>query len=220
MKHTLLALALAAAVLPSFAQTAVDSTAGATSGASVGDIGITAIMNMPSASPFGAQTVNYARRYRIDGPPVAAVPSAFSSPAVWRCSTAGGGAAAQGRDIGLSFAWGGSESEICGLEFRIAIGARLVELRVGAEAEKDATKAASMRDAYLVGHAIACADEKLANSFERTTTMQCAEPTTTDERKARWARERESRARAAAAMGQPAPVASVKPLPPPYTSGG
>ena len=206
MKKTLIALAFAAAASSAFAQVGVDSNSGATAGAQVGDIGITAIMQMPSANPFQVNEQRYSGGYTVSGMPVNSVASSFASPAVWRCSRAGGGAAAQGEKFGLSFAWGGDDSPICGVEFRIAVSSRLVELRVLAEKETGTMKAALM-DAYVVGHALACTDDALADAFEGTRTMQCAAPNK-DARKARWDREAAAAQARRTAMAQPGTVSA------------
>ena len=207
MKKSLIALAFAAAASSAFAQVGVDSNSGATAGAQVGDIGITAIMQMPSANPFQINEQRYSGGYTVSGMPVASVASSFASPAVWRCSRAGGGAAAQGEKFGLSFAWGGDDSPICGVEFRIAISSRLVELRVASEKETNALQKAALYDAYVVGHALACTDDALADSFEGTRTMQCAAPNK-DARKARWDREAAAAQARRTAMAQPGTVSA------------
>jgi len=220
LKKSLLVLAIAAATLPAFAQVGVDSQSEAGAQASTGPIGITSIVNMPNANPYStnAQMVNYSGRYRVDGVPVAAGAASFSTPAVWRCATAGAGGALQLKDFALSFALPGGESAICPREFRIAIiGGIFDRALLAAKADLSAEQKAIANEAVKAMHAEACGDDEMANSFENTEKFKCAAPIETKTREARWAREREVAAARAAnrpvAMlpGVPAPTAQPKP---------
>lgn len=196
MKKSLLALAIAAASLPAFAQVGVDSASSAGASASTGNIGITSIMNLPGANPFTSSNIGYSGGYTttVKGQPVAAGAASFATPAVWRCATAGAGGALQLKDFALSFALPGGESAICPREFRIAIIGGIADRFMFAE-KNDLTSDQKRiaLDAAKAMLAQACGDMEMANSLEGTKGMQCAEGATEDDRKARWAREKQAK---------------------------
>ncbi|MNU19473.1 hypothetical protein D3C71_77000 [compost metagenome] len=194
-KQSLLALAVAAASLPAFAQVGVDSQTQVDVSAGVGDIGITSVMNLPSANPFSTQTVRYEGGYRVSGMPINSVASSFSSAPAWRCVKGGYGAALQAKDFGISFALPGGESDICPTEFRAAIIGGLYDRAVAA-----AKLPAGTQERVIANEAVeaikaqVCVDDQIANSLEGGK-LQCSDPTIAAEtRKARWARERQEAA--------------------------
>lgn len=223
MKKTFLTLALAAA-LPAFAQSSIDSQTNVGVTAGVGDIGITSIMQLPAANPFTTVNQAYSGGYKVSGMPVNSVAPSFSSPAVWRCSRAGGGGSAQGEKFGISFAFGGDDSVICGIDFRIAVAKNLIEMKVAASQEKDVAKSAAMMDAYVIGVRLACKDDDMADSFEGTT-LEC-KAAKTDTRKARLAREAqvERQVQSVIVNGSPVAVMPGVPMarqqPQPWQAGG
>lgn len=227
MKKSLLALAIAVASLPAFAQVGADSASSAGASASTGNIGITSIMNLPAANPFStnANMVNYSGRYRVDGVPVNSVASSFGTAPTWRCLKGGYGAALQAKDFGISLALPGGEVDICPREFRASIIGGLFDRAVLAKKIPANTVERDLADDGIKATlAMVCGDDEIANSLEGTQ-LQCAEPATTEDRKARWAREREQKQRASVdkVTGLPI-VASVAPAPrqprQPWQSGG
>lgn len=224
MKKSFLAFAIAAASLPAFAQVGADSNSSAGATATLGNIGITSIMNMPASNPFSttANMVNYSGRYRVDGVPVNSVASSFSSAPTWRCVKGGYGAALQAKDFGISLALPGGESDICPTEFRASIVANYFDRVAAADAlsETDVRKTAAL-DAVVAIRNTICTDEQIANSLEATKKHQCAQPLTTEDRKARWAREAKARQAQATLSGQTVPVADAAPRQPmPWQAGG
>ncbi len=232
MKKTLLALSLAALGATAFAQeapggTSVTGSATGSATAGVGNIGISSVFNLPGASPYTFGNINYSGRYRVEGQPVAAVAPSFSSPAVWRCATAGAGGALQFKDFALSLALPGGESSICPTEFRGAIIGGYFDRAARAEALADSDPGkAIMKDSVIAMRDVICTDEGIANSLERTANHKCDEPASTSDRKARWAAERQKRQQLAAdlsrASGLPVVVAAdPQPRQPkPWEAGG
>jgi len=228
MKKSLLALAIAAASLPAFAQVGADSASSAGASASTGNIGITSIMNLPGANPFTSSNIGYSGGYTttVKGQPVAAGAASFATPAVWRCATAGAGAALQLKDFAFSLALPGGESAICPREFRIAIIGGIYDRALLAEkSDLSAEQKKIAKDALASMHAEACGDDEMANSFEHSENFKCKEPITTDDRKARWAREREQKQRASVDMVTGLPIVASAPAAPrqprqPWQSGG
>lgn len=197
MKKSLLAFAvLTLASAAAFAQTAADSNANSGANASTGNIALNTSLYLPSANPFSYQTLGYTGAYTqtVKGQPVAAGAASFATPAVWRCATAGAGGALQLKDFALSFALPGGESAICPREFRIAIIGSIADRFAFANKPElsDSQKVIALDTAKAM-LAQACGDNEIANSLERTKTMQCDEPTADEDRKARWARERQAK---------------------------
>lgn len=202
-KQTTIALLMALA-LPAFAQVGADSQSSAGATAQLGNVTSQTTVNLPGAPALQGvmQGVNYSGEYRVKGVPVNSAASSFSSPAVWRCATAGTGGAVQAREFGMSFGLGGADSPICAREFRIAIVTNIIEMRV---------KKAEGYDAALK---LACGDDEIADALEGTLD-QCAAPNTTA-RKARWDRERADAQRAGRPVATNAPAAPI----PGWKAGG
>lgn len=95
----------------------------------------------------------------------------FATPAVWRCSTSGWGAAGNVVGGGLSLAGPGGESELCATEFRMTM-VKYVASTSGDE------RTAAIR--------LACGDEKMADAMEGTKN-ECPAPQP-GARKQRWER--------------------------------
>lgn len=191
MKKTLFALAFAALAVPAFAQVGVDSQTQVDVQAGIGDVTSNTTLVLPNGNPIthNTQDVNYSGSYRVKGVPVNSAATSISSPAVWRCSTAGTGAAIQLKDFAASLALPGSEADICRKEFAMAIVNMLVDLK------------AKSPDAYYANQKIACTIDYIADALEGGS-MQCAEADP-NARANRWAREKAERNQAAAAMGKP-----------------
>lgn len=120
--------------------------------------------------------------------------SSFATSAVWRCATSGTGFAAQIVGGGISYAGKGGESDICVVEYRLAVNK-------GVDAALADPKTTPEQKAVIL--ALACGDTDLANAYEGTT-KQCPDMTDREAaRKARHEREREARNRAAVALGEP-----------------
>ncbi len=204
-KKAIIPLILAAAALPAFAQVGADSQSSAGASAQLGNVTSQTTVNLPGAPALQGvmQGVNYSGEYRVKGVPVNSVASSFSSSAVWRCSTAGTGAAVQGASFGASLALGGADSPICAREFRIAVVKNLIDMRV-AKAE-----------GYDAAQKLACGDDEIADALEGTLD-QCAAPNP-NARKERWERERADAARAGRTVATSAPAAA---RPNPWQAGG
>lgn len=201
MKKTIIALAFLASV-PAFAQgVGADSRSLAGANAALGDITTELTLNMPGAPSI--QGIQYGGEYRVKGVPVNSVASSFSSPAVWRCATAGTGGAVQARDFGLSFGLGGADSPICAREFRIAIALNLIDMRV------------KKHEGYDAAQKLACGDDDIADALEGTLD-QCAAPNP-GARKARYDREAAARANAGRPVSTAAPAVA---RPMPWQAGG
>lgn len=104
--------------------------------------------------------------------------SSFSTPAQWRCATSGEGFAVQAVWGGVTHSGKGGESVVCAADFRIALVKSI-------DAMPD-------DDEKAIARRIACNDDEIADAWERV--HPCTDPAVyAEERKARWANEKNQR---------------------------